>query len=89
MTITEYQTLGPQDQSVAQLGYSIDDIEILERRPMMSLDSYGQEYHYCDETLFFCHYTNSYWTQEWKQEAIPLYMTCASPSFTEDDDITF
>ena len=90
MTITEYESLGLQDQSVSQIGYSIYDTETLTRRPMMLYDRDGQEYHYCDEILFFCHYTNSYWRQEWKQEPIPMFMTCTPPfSSNEDDDIIF
>ena len=73
MTITEYNSLSPQDQSVSQVGYSINDCESL------------------DETLFYDHYTGTYWTQDSsKEDPIgPLVFGPNLPSTpcTDSDDI--
>ena len=61
MTITEYNSLSPQDQSVAQLGYSKDDLETISLTPCYALDEDGDEYIDGQDILAFDHYTNSYW----------------------------
>ena len=81
MTETEYNSLSSQDQSVFQIGYSLDDCETLFTTPVMSYDSDDVPYHYCDETFFYDHYTGTYWTQVWKEDPIgPLVFGPSLPS---------
>ena len=69
MTHEEFDALSEADQEVVMLGYSTSHSEVLWTTPIMTEDEDEVLYHWCDKSFFYDHYTGTYWTQVWKEEA--------------------